>query len=159
MQDIHRHPLHFFCSVKLCFTIFLKDINLLSISFIGMSSVSISISPLFSFFETNLVIVRHYFLCLVFQIVNLTRMFYCKFLLFLIRARLHETRSELTPVWDFTLVWSNFIVSVHMTSGVVKFTTVQISLRSNWPKCNFKPQWDFHVNSKCPQRYTDAQNH
>ena len=65
---------------------------------------------------------------------------------------------NLKPVWDFTLgwnltlVWGNFIVSVHMTSGVVKLTSVQISLRSNWPKWNFKLQRVFHVNSICPKR-------
>ena len=48
-------------------------------------------------------------------------------------------------------MWGNFISSVHMTSGGVKLTSVQISLRSNWPKWNFKPQWVFHVNIKCPQ--------
>ena len=43
-----------------------------------------------------------------------------------LRARLHETRSELTPVWDFTSGWyfisvqGNFIISVHMTSGEMK---------------------------------------
>ena len=58
-------------------------------------------------------------------------------------ARLHETRSELKPVWDFTSVRGNFIISVHMTSGVVKLTSVQNSLRSNWPKWKFKPQWVF----------------
>ena len=42
------------------------------------------------------------------------------------RARLHETWSELKPVWYFTSVWGNFIISVHMTSGVVKLTSVQI---------------------------------
>ena len=51
------------------------------------------------------------------------------------------------------------IISVHMTSGRVKVTSVQISLHSNWPKWNFKPQWVFHVNSKCPQRRIIAQNH
>ena len=56
-------------------------------------------------------------------------------------------------------VWGNFIISVHMTSGIVKLTSVQISLRSNWPKWNFKPQWVFHVNSKCPQRNKVTQNH
>ena len=34
-----------------------------------------------------------------------------------------------------------------MTLGGVKLTLVQISLRSNWQKWNFKPQWVFHVNS------------
>ena len=76
-----------------------------------------------------------------------------------LRACLHETRSELKPVWDFTSVWGNFIMSVHMTTGVVKLTSVQISLRSDLPKWNFKPQWVFHVNSKCPQRNKVAQNH
>ena len=33
-----------------------------------------------------------------------------------IRIRSHETQSELKPVWDFTLVWGNFIIIVHMTS-------------------------------------------
>ena len=47
-------------------------------------------------------------------------------------ARLHETRSELKPVWDFTSVWGNFIISVHMTSGVVKLTSVQILNRSEF---------------------------
>ena len=69
-------------------------------------------------------------------------------------ARLHETRSELKPVSDLTSrknltsVWGNFIISVHMTSGGVNFTLVQISLRSNWPKWNFKPQWVFRVNAR-----------
>ena len=67
-------------------------------------------------------------------------------------ARLHETRSELKPVWDFTSVWVNFIISVHMNSSGVKLTSVQIWLRSSWPKWNFKPQWDFHLSCKCPQR-------
>ena len=34
-----------------------------------------------------------------------------------VRARLHETRSELRLVWDFTSVWGNIIASVHMTTG------------------------------------------
>ena len=58
----------------------------------------------------------------------------------LLRARLHETRSELKLVWDFTSVWGNFIINVHVTSGNVKLTLVQISLRSNWPKSTFI--WD-----------------
>ena len=80
-------------------------------------------------------------------------------------AGLHETRSELKSVWDFTSgqnstsVWGNFIISVHMTLGGVKLTSVQIWLRWNWPKWNFKPQWVFHVNSKCPQWNKVAQNH
>ena len=45
-------------------------------------------------------------------------------------------------------MWGNFIISVHMTSGIVKLTSVQSSLRSNWPKWNFRPQRVFHVNSK-----------
>ena len=70
-----------------------------------------------------------------------------------VRARLHEHVS------NFTSVWGNFIISVHVTSGGVKLTSVQTSLRSNWPKLNLKPQWVFHVNSKCPQWNKNAQNH
>ena len=47
---------------------------------------------------------------------------------FSIRARLHETRRELKPVWDFTSVWGNFIISVHITSGVVKLTSVNLTV-------------------------------
>ena len=43
-----------------------------------------------------------------------------------------------------------FIISVHMSSGKVKLSSVQVLLLSIWPKWNFKPKWDFHVNSKCP---------
>ena len=70
-----------------------------------------------------------------------------------VRARLHEHVS------NFTSVWGNFIISVHMTSGGVKLTSVQTSLRSNWPKLNLKPHWVFHVYSKCPQWNKNAQNH
>ena len=44
-----------------------------------------------------------------------------------IRARLHETRSELEPVWDFTSVWGNFIINLHMTFGGVKLTSVKLT--------------------------------
>ena len=42
--------------------------------------------------------------------------------------------------------WAN----VYMASSEVKLTSVQISSRSNWAKWKFKPQWIFHINSKCP---------
>ena len=51
-----------------------------------------------------------------------------------LRARLHETRSELKAVWDFTSGWNftsvlvNFLINVHMASGQVKLTSVQISI-------------------------------
>ena len=65
-------------------------------------------------------------------------------------ARLHEVRSEPKPVWDFTLMWGTLIINVHMTSAWMKLSSVQILLRWNWPKWNFKPHWVFYVNSKCP---------
>ena len=66
---------------------------------------------------------------------------------FTLRAGLPATRSELKQTGlrfhfgvKFHLVWGNFIISVHMTSGVLKLASVQISLQPNWPKWNFKPQ-------------------
>ena len=47
-------------------------------------------------------------------------------------ARLHETRSELRPVWKYTSVWDTFIVSIHMSSDKVKLTLVQISNHSEF---------------------------
>ena len=82
-----------------------------------------------------------------------------------IRAHFHQTRSELKPVWDYTSGWylifveHNFIISVYMSLGEVKLTSVQILLRSIWPKWNFKLSWVFHGNSKCPQWSKVAQNH
>ena len=56
-------------------------------------------------------------------------------------------------------MWGNFIISVHMSPGEVKLTSVQILLRSYWPKWNFKPHWVFHVNSQCRQWNKVVQNH
>ena len=53
-------------------------------------------------------------------------------------ARLHDTRSELKPVWgftsgqNFTSVWGNFIISVHMLRAQLNslgtnFTSVKLT--------------------------------
>ena len=52
-----------------------------------------------------------------------------------LRARLHETRTEFKPVWDFTSIQGNFITSVHMTSCKVKLTSMKI------PKCMEFSKW------------------
>ena len=49
-------------------------------------------------------------------------------------------------------------------TSLLAFTWVQANWTSlrckfHWPKWSFKPQWVFHVNSKCPQRNKVAQNH
>ena len=50
----------------------------------------------------------------------------------ILRARLHEARSKLKPVCDFTLGWNftslkfSFTIKVHMSSGQVKLSSVQI---------------------------------
>ena len=69
-----------------------------------------------------------------------------------LRVRSHERRNELKPVWDFisvenlTSVFSQLFTCVHMNWGEMKLKTVWISYWSFWPKLNFKPAWDFHVN-------------
>ena len=45
--------------------------------------------------------------------------------------------------------WNQFEISLQC----------KISLRSTWQKWNFKPQWVFHVSSKCPQWNKIVQNH
>ena len=56
------------------------------------------------------------------------------------------------PVWDFisvknlTSVFSQLFACVHTNWGEMKLKTVWISYRPFWPKWNFKPAWDFHVN-------------
>ena len=76
------------------------------------------------------------------------------------RPEVNSNRFEIS-LQDKISLWcgDNFIISVHMISIGVKLTSVQISLQSNWPKRNFKPQWVFHVKIKCPQSNKVAQNH
>ena len=69
-----------------------------------------------------------------------------------LRVRSHERRNELKPVWDFISVenlisvFSQLFTCVHMNWSKMKLKTVWTSYRSFWPKWNFKPAWDFHVN-------------
>ena len=57
-----------------------------------------------------------------------------------------------TFTWDFisveslNLVFSQFFTCIYLHWGQMKLKLVWISYRSFWPKWNFKPVWDFHVN-------------
>ena len=69
-----------------------------------------------------------------------------------LRVRSHERQNELKLVWDFILVENltsvliQLFTCVHMNWDEMKLKTVWISHRLFWPKWNFKPAWDFHVN-------------
>ena len=65
-----------------------------------------------------------------------------------LRARLHETRSELRPVWDFTSGKISLRCEVTSLSTFTWLRAEWNSLRLIWPKWFFKPQWVLHVNSK-----------
>ena len=75
-----------------------------------------------------------------------------KFFHISLRVLWHERRNELKPVWDFisvenlTAVFSQLFTCVYMNCGKMKLKTVWIWYWSIWPKWNFKPAWDFHVN-------------
>ena len=59
--------------------------------------------------------------------------------------------------WNLTLVFRQFFTCVHMNWGEMNLKTVCISYRPFWPKWNFKPAWDFHVNIIYPKRNKQAQ--
>ena len=68
------------------------------------------------------------------------------------RVPSHDRWNELKPVWDFisvenlTSVSSQLFTCVHMNWGEMKLKMVWILYRSFWPKWNFKPAGDFHLN-------------
>ena len=80
-----------------------------------------------------------------------------------LRVRSHKRRNELRLVWDFISVenlisvFSQLFTCVHMNWSKMKLKTVWTSYRSFWPKWNFKPAWDFHVNIIYPKRNESAQ--
>ena len=78
------------------------------------------------------------------------------------RPEVNLNRFEISPWGKISLRCEVILLSAFTwLRDVVKLTSVKISLQSNWPKSNFKPQWVFLVNSKCPRwnKYAQNQNH
>ena len=70
-------------------------------------------------------------------------------------------RPEVSSNWFEISLWDKIPLWCEVTS-LSAFTWIRAewnSLRSNWSKWNFKPEWVFHVNIKFPQWNKVAQNH
>ena len=77
--------------------------------------------------------------------------------IFTLRILSYESRNKLKPVWDFILaenltsVFSQLFTCAHMNWGKMKLKLVWISCSSFWPKWNFRPAWNLHVNRIYPK--------